>query len=185
MRILRALVVVAPLSIVAGACSAQGDNGQYQSGVDGNAQLNGLSSTQKTTICTSRAKYVHARVDTTSLMRFACAFTPAVFGARTDADCQAAMDSCVNALSVKVDVTLTDPNAPPPECTVVDTSTCTGTVGQYEACVQSLADVQLQIGTDFSCGKRAEYQTSPTVGIDACGKLGPTCTVATGSTQIR
>jgi hypothetical protein len=95
------------------------------------------------------------------------------------------MDSCVNTFSLKLDITATDPNAPPPECQVVDSSQCTGTVSDYENCVDSLANVAINVGTDWSCGKRADYSSSPTVGVTACNKVGPTCMAVTASPTVR
>jgi hypothetical protein len=174
-------------AVTIGGCSAHDSDPppDYSSGVDGNLQLRGLTSAQKTTICTSQAAFVHARVDTTALTRFWCAFTPAVFMAPDDAACEAALASCVQAFSVQVEVTVSDPNAPPPQCLVVDTSTCGGTVGQYEGCVNALAAVQVRVGTDWACGKRSEYPSSPLVGVSACDGVGTSCTAATGAPQLR
>jgi hypothetical protein len=180
-----ALLVTTLLGV--GACSADDadDPPQYTSGVDGNLGLQGLTPAQRSTVCTSQSAFVHARVDTTALTRFWCAFTPAVFMASDDAACEAAMNSCVQAFSVQVEVTVSDPNAPPPQCVFVDTSTCTGTVGQYEDCVNALAAVQVRVGTEWACGKRSEYPSSPLVGVAACDAIGPTCTAATGTPVIR
>jgi hypothetical protein len=156
-RIQRGLLSLLPL-VIAGACSANGGSDpKYSSGVDGDLGLGNLTNAQQTTICTSQAAYLQAHIDTTTLTRFWCAFTPAVFGAADDASCEAAMDTTVN------------------------TSTCSGTVSEYEDCVNSLASVELNIGTDWACGTRAQYSSSPTVGISACSALGPTCTAVTGA----
>ncbi|HEX3597458.1 MAG TPA: hypothetical protein VHU80_20260, partial [Polyangiaceae bacterium] len=121
---------------------------------------------------------------TTSLMRFVCAFTPAVFLAASDDACEQAMESCVNGFSVKVNV-----NVPTSTletvCSTVPISQCKGTVADYQNCVDSLADIQLNFGTDFSCGKRAQYMNGPTVGVNACAAVGPTCTAATQPADIR
>lgn len=173
-------------TLAIGACSAHDSDPppDYSSGVQGNLGLQGLTPLQKTTLCTSQAAFLHARVDTTALTRFWCAFTPAVFMAADDASCEAAMNSCIQAFSVQVEVTVSDPNAPPPECIVVDTSACTGTVSQYEDCVNALAAVQVRVGTEWACGKRSEYPSSPLVGVSACDALGPTCTAATGTPNL-
>src|ERR1041385_7072804 len=156
----------------------------YSSGLNGDQGLHGLTPADKATLCTTQAAFVRTRVDTTALTRFWCAFTPAVFTAPNDAACQAAMDSCVQTFSIQLDVTVSDPNAPPPQCYAVDTSTCTGTVAQYEDCVNALANVQVQVGTEWSCGHRTEYPASPLVVVKACDALGPTCTAATGTPVI-
>lgn len=175
-----AVVLFTALGI--GACSASDPDPPpaYSSGVDGNLGIQGLTPAQKTTLCTSQAAFVRARVDTTALTRFWCAFTPAVFMAPNDAACEAAMDSCIQTFSLQLDVTVSDPNAPPPQCYVADTSTCTGTVADYEGCVNALAAVQVRVGTDWACGKRTEYPSSPLVGVAACDAVSPTCTAATG-----
>ncbi|HVU03867.1 MAG TPA: hypothetical protein VHE30_19040, partial [Polyangiaceae bacterium] len=81
-RGIRSLVFLTPLFVTALGCSSHADDPPpYQSGVDENTQLTNLTPAEKTQICTSQAAFVHARVDTTSLTRFWCAFTPAVFGA--------------------------------------------------------------------------------------------------------
>jgi hypothetical protein len=166
-----------------GACSADDadEPPPFTSGVDGNIGLQGLDPAQRTQLCTSQAAFVHARVDTTALTRFWCAFTPAVFMAADDASCETALAACVQAFSVQVEVTVSDPNVPPPQCIVVDTSTCNGTVTEYEGCVNALAAVQVRVGTEWACGKRSEYPSSPLVGVAACDAVGPTCTVATGA----
>jgi hypothetical protein len=181
----RATLLIALAALGMAACAAHDDPPPgYSSGVDGNVALSGLTPAQRTTICTSQAAFVRARVDTTALTRFWCAFTPAVFTAPDDAACEAAMNSCVASFSLQLDVTVSDPNAPPPQCYVTDTSTCGGTVGQYEDCVNALTNVQVRVGTDWACGKRAEYPSSPLVGVTACDALGPTCTAATGTPQV-
>jgi hypothetical protein len=186
LRALLVLVPLIPLVLGMGACSSdKKDGSQYSSGVDGGLLYGDLTPTQKATICTSQAKYVRARIDTTALTRFWCAFTPAVLTAQDDATCQSAMDTCVNTFKLQLDVTATDPNAPPPQCTQVDASQCNGTVADYESCVDTLADVAISIGTDWACGKRATYGSSPTVGVTACNAVGPTCTAVTGSPTIR
>jgi hypothetical protein len=172
------------LGIGFGACASE-DKPGFDSGVDGTLQLGGLTPEQKITICKNQAAYVHVHVDTTALTRFLCAFTPAVLTAADDASCEVAMTDCVNRLSVKVDVTATDPNAPAPACILAPLSQCTGTVAGYEGCVESLADVQLRIGTDWSCGKRSQYADGPTVGVNTCQGLGPTCTAASQPPVIR
>ncbi|HVU03369.1 MAG TPA: hypothetical protein VHE30_16530, partial [Polyangiaceae bacterium] len=144
-----------------------------------NTQLTNLTPAEKTQICTSQAAFVHARVDTTSLTRFWCAFTPAVFGAADDASCETALEQCVSAFSIQLDVTVTDPNVPPPQCIIADQGQCNGTVADYEGCVNALAEVEVNVGTDFACGHRAEHGDSPTVGIAACDAVGPTCTGVT------
>jgi hypothetical protein len=164
------------IGFVACAHGEDDDDYGYQSGVDGRLDLNGLTPDQRVRICSTQAAYVHAQVDTTSLMRFVCAFTPAVLGAVDDVRCEAAMAQCLSAFSVKVDVKAS--GAVPLECALSPLSPCSGTVADYEACVEALADVQLQIGTDFSCGKRAQYAGGPTVGVSACAALGPSCTSA-------
>jgi hypothetical protein len=183
-RQLLALLVTTMLG--AGACSANDADPppEYTSGVDGNLGLQGLTPIQKSTICTSQAAFLHARVDTTALTRFWCAFTPAVFMAADDASCESAMAACIDAFSVQVEVTVSDPNAPPPQCVVVDTSSCSGTVSQYEDCVNALAGVQVRVGTEWACGKRSEYPSSPLVGVSACDALGPTCAAAAGTPVI-
>ena len=108
-RRLQAFVSCALLGIGFGACASEDAPG-YQSGVDGNVQLGNLTPAQSMTICRSQVAYVHAHVDTTSLTRFLCAFSPLVLTAANDAACEAAMTDCVNAFSVKVDVTVNDPN---------------------------------------------------------------------------
>jgi hypothetical protein len=167
----------------AGACSANDADPppEYSSGVNGSLGLQGLTPVQRSTICTSQAAFVHARVDTTALTRFWCAFTPGVFMAPDDASCEAAMASCVQAFSVQVEVTVSDPSVPPPQCIVADTTGCSGTVGDYEGCVNALAAVQVRVGTEWACGKRTEYPSSPLVGVAACDAIGPTCTAATGT----
>jgi hypothetical protein len=183
-RRLQAFISCALLGIGFGACASE-DKPTFDAGVDGNLDLGTLTPDQKVTICKNQAAFVHAHVDTTALTRFLCAFTPAVFTAADDAHCEAAMTDCINAFSVKVDVTATDPNAPAPECALAPLSQCTGTVSTYEGCVNQLADVQLQIGTDWSCGKRSQYANGPTVGVTACQGLGPTCTAASQPPVIR
>lgn len=182
-RRLQAILSCALLGIGFGACASD-DNTGYQSGVDGNLQLGQLTPEQRVTICKTQAAYVHAHVDTTSLMRFLCAFTPAVFTAADDAQCEAAMTDCVNAFTVKIDVTV-DPNSVPLQCVMGPAIPCGGTVAGYESCVESLADVQIRIGTDFSCGKRSQYADGPTVGVSACAALGPTCAPASQPALIR
>lgn len=183
-RRFRAFLSCGLVAMGLGACASEADP-PYQSGVDPNLQLGQLTPDQKITICKTQAAYVHAHVDTTSLTRFLCAFTPAVLAAANDAACNVAMNDCVQAFSVKVDVSVTDPNAPPPECVLAPLSQCTGTVAAYESCVNSLASVQIQVGTDFSCGQRSQYASGPTVGVEACNALGPTCTSASQPAVIR
>jgi hypothetical protein len=183
-RTVRVVAFVLPLAIVVGACSSDEPTNAppYSSGVDGSTNLNVLTPTQEQTICTSQAAFVKARIDTTALSRFWCAFTPAVLTAPDTASCNTAIDACIEKFSVQLDVTVSDPNAPPPQCKTVTTSaTCTGTVKDYENCVNSFASVQLDIGTNFQCGSRADLPASPTVGVDACKALGPTCTAATAA----
>jgi hypothetical protein len=184
-RTVRCLWLLLPVANALGACSADsGNRPTYTSGLNGNATLGNLTPSQQSTICTTQAAFLRANIDTTSLTRFWCAFTPGVLTAQSDAACQSAMDACVNAFSIKLDVTVTDPNAPPPQC-VTSTSSCNGTVRQYEDCVNALADFQISIGTDWACGKRTQYPSSPTVGIDACNALGPSCSAVTGAPNIQ
>lgn len=184
-RRLQAVTSCALLGMGFGACASD-DNTGYQSGVDGNTQLGQLTPDQRVTICKTQAAYVHAHVDTTSLMRFLCAFTPAVLTAVDDPTCEAEMTKCVNAFSVQVQVDVNvDPNAIPLQCVTAPAIPCSGTVAGYENCVESLADVQVRIGTDFSCGKRSQYADGPTVGVSACGALGPTCAPAAQPALIR
>ncbi len=178
-RIVALLALLVPVGVAVGGCSASGADPKYSSGVNGDLGLTTLTPQQQQTICTSQAAFLKAHVDTTSLTRFWCAFTPAVLTAANQAACETAMNDCVNTFSIQLDVTATDPNAPPPQCTTVTTDSCTGTVSQYEDCVDALASVQLQIGTNWQCG--SELPSSPTVGVDACNALGPTCTAVTGS----
>ncbi len=157
----------------------------FKSGVDGGTQLGNLTPSQQVTICRNQAAFVHASVDTTSLMRFVCAFTPQVFLAATDDACQSAMDACVNSLSVKVDVNLPTSANIDTVCSTVPITQCQGTVADYENCVDSIASVQLDFGTQFSCGKRSDYKNGPTVGVNACAAVGPSCTAATQPAQVR
>jgi hypothetical protein len=173
------------LALGLGACgSDKKDGGGFQAGVDGSTSLGTLTPAQQVTICSNQASYVHAQVDTTSLMRFVCAFTPQVFLAASDADCETAMDSCVMALSVKVDV-----NVPTSDiktvCSTIPLSQCQGTVADYQNCVDSIANVQLNFGTDFSCGKRTQYMNGPTVGVNACAAVGPSCSAVNQPADIR
>jgi hypothetical protein len=159
----------------------------FKSGVDGSTPLGNLTPSQQITICRNQAAFVHASVDTTSLMRFVCAFTPQVFLAASDAACQSAMDACINSFSVKVDVNVNVPSSTTIDtvCSTVPISQCQGTVADYENCVDSIASVQLDFGTQFSCGKRADYMNGPTVGVNACAAVGPSCTAATQPAQVR
>jgi hypothetical protein len=181
----RFAALLVPLVAGLGACGSAADPPPpFTSGVDEAATLGTLTPTQRTTLCTTQAAYVRTRVDTTALTRFWCAFTPGVLAA-AEGQCDAAMDACVRTFSVQLDITVTDPNAPLPQCYQADTSTCRGTVKQYEDCVSSLAAVQVRVGTDWSCGKRASYSSSPTVGVTACDVLGPTCSAVTGTPSVR
>ena len=182
-----ALGCSAVLGLGIAGCSSSDDDGasRFNAGVDDNARLGDLTPDQRVTICQNQAAFVRARVDTTSLMRFVCAFTPGVFLAATDEACESEMERCVSALSVKVDVTVTDPNTAKTVCATFPVSECDGTVADYENCVDSIANVQLSIGSDFSCGKRADYASAPTVGVNACRAVGPACTAASSDPVIR
>lgn len=160
-------------------CSSSDDASEFNSGVDGQKDLGDLTPQERVTICSNQAAYVRARVDTSSLMRFVCAFTPEVLFAQSDSACESAMNRCVDLLSVDVDVTVTDNNATEAVCATVPISQCQGKVADYERCVDSIANVQVSIGTSFQCGRRQEFADGPTVGIDACGAVGPACTPAT------
>ena len=151
----------------------------FKSGVNGSTPLGSLTPDQKVTICEKQAHFVRARLDTTSLARFICSLDPAVLFAASDDACEAALDKCVAPLSVKVDVSVeTDPEQEKVACSDVPISQCQGSVTDYENCVDSVANVQLVIGSGFACGTRAQYMTSPTAGVDACKALGPNCTAA-------
>lgn len=178
----RWILALASLTVLGFGVAGCGDDdgaSRFNSGVDGNAQLNDLTPQQRVTICRNQAEYVRARVDTSSLMRFVCAFTPAVFLAQSDAACESAMAACVDALSIDIDVTVVDNDATEVVCATVPIGQCQGTVADYENCVNSIANVQIDIGTDFSCGKRRQYADGPTVGVNACAAVGPLCEPAT------
>jgi hypothetical protein len=184
-RIFRAVPVLLPLGLAVAACGSKADDPPpYTSGVSGDTQLTNLTPAERTQICSTQTAFVRARVDTTSLTRFWCAFTPAVLTAPSEAACATALDACVRTFSLQLDVTVTDPNAPP-QCIVADLGTCSGSVTDYEGCVNALAAVQVSIGTDFACGKRSDLPDSPTVGVAACNAVGPTCSGVTGAPRIR
>jgi hypothetical protein len=165
------------------ACGSDDNTGQgFSSGVDGTTMLGNLTPAQQVTICQNQAAYVHAHVDTTSLSRFICGLTPGVLFAANDDACQQALDTCVNSFSLMIDVNVPSSTSAQTVCSTVPISQCQGTVADYEKCVDQLANVQLTIGTDFSCGKRTQYQANPLVGVDACTAVGPGCTAAT---QVR
>jgi hypothetical protein len=163
---------------IAGCSASDDDATAFDSGVDGKRDLGDLTPQERVTICSKQAAFVRARVDTSSLMRFVCAFTPEVLFAQSDSACETAMNRCVELLSVDIDVTVTDNNATETVCSTVPISQCQGTVADYENCVDSIADVQINIGTNFQCGKRQEYADGPTVGVNACAAVGPACTPA-------
>lgn len=157
----------------------------FKSGVDGSTDLGHLTPDQQVTICRNQAAFVQASVDTTSLMRFVCAFTPQVFLAASDAACQTAMDACVDSFSVKVNVNVPTSTSIDTVCATVPIGQCQGTVTDYENCVDSIASVQIDFGTQFSCGKRADYMNGPTVGVNACAAVGPSCMAAAQPAQVR
>lgn len=178
----RWILALASCSVIALGVAGCGDDDEatgFNSGVNRDTELKDLTEKERVTICQNQAAYVRARVDTTSLMRFVCAFTPQVFLAASDQACESAMTACVEALSIDIDVTVTDTDATEIVCRQVSVSQCQGSVADYEACVDSVANVQLNIGTDFSCGKRTQYADGPTVGVEACRKVGPACEPAT------
>lgn len=185
----RWIVSFAYCSVVAVGISACGsdekDGNVFKSGVDGSTMLGHLTPDQRTTICRNQAAFVHATVDTTSLVRFVCAFTPAVLLAASDEACETAMDTCVNGFSLKIDVNVPTSTSVDTVCSTVPISQCQGTVADYENCVDSLVNIQLDIGTDFSCGKRSMYKSSPTIGVNACAAVGPTCTAVNQPADIR
>jgi hypothetical protein len=161
-----------------GACgSDKKDGNSFNAGVDGNTMLGNLTPAQQITICQNQASYVHAQIDTTSLMRFVCSLTPAVVLAANEDACQAAMDSCVNGLSLKVNVNVPTTTDVQTICSTFPITQCSGTVSDYETCIDSVASVQLDIGTNYSCGKRVDGG-APLVGVSACNAVGPSCTVA-------
>lgn len=167
------------------ACGSDDNKGQgFAAGVDGNTMLGTLTPAQQVTICQNQAAYVHAHVDTTSLSRFICGLTANVLFAASDDACQQAFDNCVNSFSLMVDVNVPTSTSTQTVCSSVPISQCQGTVSDYEKCVDQLANVQLTIGTDFQCGKRAQYQANPLVGVDACAAVGPACTAAS-QPQVR
>ena len=161
-------------------CSSDDEATEFNSGVDGQRDLGDLTPQERVTICRNQAAFVRARVDTSSLMRFVCAFTPEVLFAQNDSACESAMNRCVDALSIDIDVTVTDNNAPE-TCATFPISQCQGKVSDYENCIDSIADVQLTIGTNFQCGRRQEYADGPTVGVNACAAVGPACAPAASS----
>ena len=146
--------------------------------------LGNLTPAQQVTICQNQAAYVHAHVDTTSLARFICGLTADVLFAANDQACEQALDSCVNSFSLMVDVNVPASTSTQTVCTTGSITQCQGTVADYENCVDSLANVQLTIGTDFSCGQRSQYQSNPLVGVNACAAVGPACTAAS-QPQVR
>jgi hypothetical protein len=182
------LVALASCSVLCVGVAACGSDDKkdlgFSSGVDGNTMLGNLTPTQQVTICQNQAAYVHAHVDTTSLMRFICGLTPAVLLAASDDACQQALDTCVNSFSLKVDVNVPASTSTQTVCSTVPITQCQGTVADYEKCVDQLANVQLTFGTEFACGKRAQYQANPLVGVDACAAVGPACTAAS-QPQVR
>jgi hypothetical protein len=180
-----ALASCTVLFIGVAACGSDDNKGQgFTAGVDGNTMLGTLTPAQQVTICQNQSAYVHAHVDTTSLTRFICGLSPAVLFAASDDACQQALDSCVNSFSLMVDVNVPASTSTQTVCSTVPITQCQGTVGDYEKCVDSLANVQLTIGSDFACGNRTQYQANPLVGVDACGAVGPSCTAAS-QPQIR
>jgi hypothetical protein len=184
----RWILALIPCSLFAfgiAGCSASDDDDGFNSGVNGQRDLGDLTHEERVTICRNQAAFVRARVDTSSLMRFVCAFTPEVLFAQSDASCETAMTRCVELLSVDIDVTVTDNEATETVCEQVPISQCQGKVADYENCVDSIANVQISIGTDFQCGKRQQYTDGPTVGVNACAAVGPTCTAATAPPVIR
>jgi len=185
----RWMVPFASCCVVAAGLSACGsddkDGDVFKSGVDGSTMLGHLTPDQQVTICRNQASFVHASVDTTSLVRFVCAFTPAVLFAASDEACETAMDTCVNGFSLKLDVKVPTSTNIETVCSTVPISQCQGTVADYENCVDSLVNIQLDIGTDFSCGKRSTYMGGPTVGVNACAAVGPTCTAVNQPADVR
>jgi hypothetical protein len=166
------------------ACGDDKKDQGFSSGIDGNTMLGNLTPAQQVTICQNQAAYVHAHVDTTSLTRFLCGLTPGVLLAASDDACEAALDSCVKSFSLMVDVNVPASTSTQTVCSTVPLGQCQGTVSDYEKCVDSLANVQLTIGTDFACGKRTQYSANPLVGVDACGAVGPACSAAS-QPQVR
>jgi hypothetical protein len=177
------LASCALLGLGVGACASDDEGSSFKAGVDGNTNLGDLTPDQQVTLCHNQAAYVKTHVDTTALTRFVCAFSPGVILAASDAACESALEGCVNAFAVKLDIGISaSPTNAQQVCVTVpqdQLAQCQGTVSDYENCVDSIANVSLTIGTDFSCGKRANYDQSPTIGVDACAAVGPACTPAT------